>query len=240
MRDCTFPDGSARRSEHSSASRSAASITAVNADIGDRVGRGSVLASLSATTYRYQLSEAEAQLAETRAQLAQARLDAARQERLYEEGAASETRLETARAQAGSLASLADARSAQIDVAREALSDTSVRAPFSGRIARRLVEPGTQVSPGQPILELDGERLEAVFVSAREPARRRLDRRSGDAPCEQRQCRRAKRTDQGHFQPRGLGRRVRGRGRRRVRPAKGCRRARSSKIGLPRTDSETV
>ena len=152
-------------------------VTAVNADIGDRVGRGSTLASLSATTYRYQLSQAEAQLAETRAQLVQAQQDAARQERLFEEGAASESRLETARAQAGSLSSLANARSAQIGVAREALSDTRLRAPFSGRIARRLVEPGTQVSPGQPVLEIDGAQLEATFVL---PASRRQEVAVGD------------------------------------------------------------
>ncbi|MEE4212694.1 MAG: efflux RND transporter periplasmic adaptor subunit [Parvularcula sp.] len=138
-------------------------IASMSADIGDRVGRGNVIASLDPASYRLEVAGAQANLAESRARLNQARLDEERQEYLYSEGAASQARLENARAQLGSLGAIADANEAQLGVAREALSDTRLRAPYSGQIARRMVEPGTQVSPGQPVYELDGTQLEVTF-----------------------------------------------------------------------------
>jgi RND family efflux transporter MFP subunit len=149
-------------------------ISRMDADIGESVGRGAVLAALDNADYRLQVAQASATLAETDARLKRARLDEERQESLFERGAASESRLEQARSEANSLASIASANRAQLGLAREALSDSSLRAPFGGRIARRLVEPGTQVSPGQPVYEIDGTRLEVAFsVNARQ--RERLD-----------------------------------------------------------------
>lgn len=144
-------------------------ITRMNADIGESFGRGSVLAALDSSDYRLQVAQASATLAETTARLERAKLDENRQKSLFERGAASETRLEQAQAEARSLASIAAANRAQLGIAREAVSDSALRAPFSGRIARRLVEPGTQVSPGQPIFEIDGAQLEVAFsVNARQ------------------------------------------------------------------------
>ncbi|WP_159456622.1 efflux RND transporter periplasmic adaptor subunit [Altererythrobacter xiamenensis] len=138
-------------------------IASMSADLGDRVARGNVIATLDPASYRLEVARAQANLAESRARLDQARQDEQRQEYLYSEGAASQARLEDARAQLGSLGAIADANEAQLGVAREALSDTRMRAPYSGQIARRLVEPGTQLSPGQPVYELDGSQLEVSF-----------------------------------------------------------------------------
>ena len=138
-------------------------IASMSADLGDRVGRGSVIASLDPASYQLEVAGAQANLAESRARLNLARQDEERQQYLFSEGAASQARLENARAQRGSLAAIADANEAQLGVARESLSDTRLRAPYSGRIARRLVEPGTQVSPGQAVYELDGNQLEVTF-----------------------------------------------------------------------------
>ena len=138
-------------------------LTSVRAEIGDRVGRGAVVATLDSATYRFNAASADAQVVETRARLARARQEAERQRALFAEGATSETRLETADAEVNSLEALLDAGQAQAGSARETLSDTRLRAPFSGRVARRIVEPGTPVSPGQPVLELDGFGTEVVF-----------------------------------------------------------------------------
>lgn len=135
----------------------------MSADLGDSVGSGAVLASLDAASYRLEVERARANLAESNARLAQARQDSDRQAVLFAEGAASEARLESARAQSESLQAIANANRAQLGIAVESLSDTRLRAPFGGRIARRLVEPGTQVSPGQPVFELDGRQLEVSF-----------------------------------------------------------------------------
>lgn len=48
------------------------------------------------------------------------------------------------------------AAQSQLDIARQALSDTMIRAPFSGRVAGKPMQPGTVVSPGQTIVRLIG------------------------------------------------------------------------------------
>lgn len=57
--------------------------------------------------------------------------------------------VQTARAQV-------DVASAQVDIAKQALSDAQIRSPFAGRVSGNPTQPGTVVSPGQPILRLIG------------------------------------------------------------------------------------
>ena len=45
-------------------------LTSVRAEIGDRVGRGAVVATLDSATYRFNAASADAQVVETRARLA--------------------------------------------------------------------------------------------------------------------------------------------------------------------------
>jgi HlyD family secretion protein len=49
-----------------------------------------------------------------------------------------------------------DTAQAQINIAKQALADTQIRAPFDGRIAGKPMQPGTVVSPGQGIVRLIG------------------------------------------------------------------------------------
>ncbi|MGB7406150.1 MAG: efflux RND transporter periplasmic adaptor subunit, partial [Pacificimonas sp.] len=53
-----------------------------------------------------------------------------------------------------------------LGIARESLSDTTLGAPFAGRVARRLLEQGAQAQPGEPVLEIDGIGLEVSFTVA--------------------------------------------------------------------------
>lgn len=139
-------------------------VASVRAEIGDPVQRGEVLATLDGRTYQLETARAEARLAETTARLRAAEQDAQRQAELLEAGAASESRYETAVAERSGLREIARAQRAEIGIARESLSDTNLRAPFSGRIARRAIEPGQQVGSGQVVFEIDGTGgVEATF-----------------------------------------------------------------------------
>jgi RND family efflux transporter MFP subunit len=45
---------------------------------------------------------------------------------------------------------------AQVDLARESVADTEVRAPFTGRISGSPIQPGTVVGPGTPVARVVG------------------------------------------------------------------------------------
>ena len=47
-----------------------------------------------------------------------------------------------------------DQAAAHLEVARKALSDARLRAPVSGYISKRLIEPGSTASPGSPAFEI--------------------------------------------------------------------------------------
>lgn len=105
---------------------------------------------------------------EAKALLAEAEKNVARFRKLQQEKIASEAEME--RAQADYLVnlnryqdSLQDARErqallaqrrAELDIARQQLTDTSVRAPFDGVIQQRLVSMGEFVASGSPVLVL--------------------------------------------------------------------------------------
>lgn len=116
-------------------------IESLNADVGDRVAAGQVLASLRKTT-----SGADA--AETALARQTAQQNFERVTRLHEAGAASQAELDNAR--------LALERS------RERVS---IAAPASGVILRRDAEPGQMVSAGQGVLFLAETRY-GVIVDA--------------------------------------------------------------------------
>jgi len=143
-------------------------VASIPYDIGDAFRRGAPLARIDAKIYQMRLAEAQANLMESKARATEANLNLERQRTLFEKSAASKAELERAEAQVGSLSGLAKANAARVGLARDALSDAALRAPFSGRVARRLVEPGAQVMPGEPVLEIDGIALEVRFSVSNE------------------------------------------------------------------------
>jgi RND family efflux transporter MFP subunit len=56
-----------------------------------------------------------------------------------------------------SSAAIASAKAIVVD-ADVSIDDSSIRAPFAGRVAKRLVDPGMMATVGTPVLELDGGR----------------------------------------------------------------------------------
>ena len=123
-------------------SRLAAAIVELKAREGDAVNAGAVLVRLEDTALRAAASAAEA------SDQAAAR-DLKRAEALLAKGAATRNEAENA-------ATAAERTRAAVVGAREALSYASIRAPFAGRILRKLASAGDIVNPGEPLLELEG------------------------------------------------------------------------------------
>ncbi len=142
-------------------SKLTAQVLEVNIEEGMEVEQGQVLARLDDSNVRRSYELAEAQLASARTQRAEtvALLDEAkaryqRTQSLVDRQLASEAELDSARASAESLAARlkrveADIEVAgrQLDIYRQQLDDTIIRAPFAGVIVAKNAQPGEMISP---------------------------------------------------------------------------------------------
>lgn len=158
--------------------RVAGPLISVPVDGGQQVRRGQLLARIDArdfetviATVEAGLSEAQAQLLGARAELLRAESNYARYRRLYEKDYVSKAELDQSRAardlaQANVEATLSriEGLKARLQDARDALEDTSLRAPFNGYVAEKFVDNFQMVMARQEILNLqDVSSIEIVF-----------------------------------------------------------------------------
>ncbi len=141
-------------------SRLSASIVELELREGDVVEAGKTLVRLNADALSAAVSAAEARDEA-------ANRDLKRAEALLAKGAATRNEVENATtAAAGARAALTSAR--------ETLSYATVRAPFAGRIAKKLASVGDTVSPGTPLLEMEGAGGLEVVASVESAVHQRL------------------------------------------------------------------
>ena len=112
---------------------------------GQMVSSGEVLIELDPLPFRAQLRAAEAQRAKDAALLENARRDLDRYENLLKLDSTTAQTRDTASATVQQLAAAVANDEAQLDLAKLALTYTTIRAPFSGRIGARLVDAGNLV-----------------------------------------------------------------------------------------------
>lgn len=172
---------------------SAGKIKSVLVDVGDKVSRGQVIAELENSDLEARLQQAKANLEQARLGLDQAdarvkqaevkaELDETnlkRTQALFEQGAASQQQLDAARtAAAVSQEDLAVARAAlaaaqaqvaaaeaAVRQAEVALENTYIKAPVSGEVAARLLEPGALAQGAVVTLVTSGERQVEIGVT---------------------------------------------------------------------------
>lgn len=140
---------SARRAELST--RLVGRVESVRVRPGDRVRAGQLLL----TVERASLTAAERQAASA-LELATANLR--RVERLYADSAAPLVQLEAARN------ALVQAEG-QVRAVRADLGYADIRAPFDGTVASRLVDPGDNAAPGQPLLVIEDRGAREIVVT---------------------------------------------------------------------------
>ncbi len=136
-------------------------------DVNDFVDAGKVIMRFTDTEQRAALTRAEASLEEGQARYAEAEQEFERVSNMFENGTVSKARFEQAKANRdAAMARLTAARSG-VATAKEQLEYTVVRAPYAGIVAKRHVEMGELVSPGQPLIT--GLSLQSLRVNVDVP-----------------------------------------------------------------------
>ena len=129
--------------------RAAGFLTSINFKDGDIVKKGDLLFVIEPPPYEAKVKQAEANLATAQATLVRSSLEYTRQLQLIKQNATSQSTVEQWRAQRDSDEAAVQLNKANLDLARINLSYTQVRAPFTGRIDRHLVDVGNLVGSGQ-------------------------------------------------------------------------------------------
>ena len=129
-------------------------INEVRVNVGDRVQRGDVLATLQSDTLRAELAQAEGLLAEATASAQEAKAQSDRARSLQQQGFFSNAQLsQTLAADASAQARVQSAR-AMVQLQSVRLSQTQVRAPDAGVISARQATVGSVVGAGTELFRL--------------------------------------------------------------------------------------
>jgi len=146
-------------------SRAAGELQGLAVREGDTVSAGQVLARVDATETQARLRQAREQAEAARAQIDTAQRQFDNNKALVDQGFISRTALDTSQNALNAARATHQAALAAADMARKGLDDTVLRAPISGLVSQRLVQPGERVGIDSRIVEIvDLRQLEVEAV----------------------------------------------------------------------------
>lgn len=144
--------------------RIAGTLTSVTREPGDQVAAGDLLATIDARDIQAAIAAAREKITATEAAVEQARLDNERLQRLYEEDLIARVRTERASVRLRELEAQQKAAQSELKAQQTNLSYTRLTAPFDGLVAEKLVDTGSFVGPGQPLLVLEDRHTMRIEV----------------------------------------------------------------------------
>jgi len=139
--------------------RTGGEVMMVAARAGETVRAGQVIAAMDTRDLKLRALQAEATMQGNRAEALMAQQKLERMRPLREQNYVSDNETSNAERQLEIRNAQVSASAAALAQVRQQMADAVVRAPFDGRIAERLVEPGQSVAPGTPLLKIVDLRL---------------------------------------------------------------------------------
>jgi RND family efflux transporter MFP subunit len=133
---------------------------------GSYVGRGQALVQLDVRVATLSASEAEANVETARAQKQAAESECARYERLFQRGVITQQEYDRQTTSCKTATTSTAAAETHVELARQQLSDGTVRAPFPGLVSERYVSIGEYVTPSTKVahvVDIDPLRLELTI-----------------------------------------------------------------------------
>ena len=137
-------------------------------DVGQKVRQGDVVAVLDNTDYKLAVEAAQQQLAAAQAQARQAESDRQRLSTLKTDGSVSPSDEEKAQSNAQTTRATAEADARKLDLARNRLEYTTLRASQDGVVTSVKFEVGQVMAEGQPIVSIAKELEPEIVVNVPE------------------------------------------------------------------------
>jgi membrane fusion protein, multidrug efflux system len=136
-------------------------ITRVVVQEGDKVGAGSLLCAQDEDELLLAVQAAEAQLAQAQAQAEQAKRDNDRAQSLLEKRSVTKQSAQLAETNYNATMAMTRAAESNLGLAKSRLRKSRITSPIAGEVAKRMVQPGEVLSPGQPVFDVvDNRTLE--------------------------------------------------------------------------------
>lgn len=139
----------------------AAELLSLTVREGDQVKADQVIGKLDPQEFETRLQQARQQAASAKAQWQIAQQNLENNQALVQQGFISRNALDTSLSNAAAARATYEATQSAVDLASKALKDSVVRAPISGQISQRFVQPGERVG-------VDGRIVEVVDLSTLE------------------------------------------------------------------------
>lgn len=135
---------------------------------GEPVRAGQVLVRMDGAEYEARVAQARGNLNNARAQLDIAAKTRDNNLALVERGFISKNALDNSASQYAAAKASVDAAQGALDLVQKSLNDTVIRAPISGLVSARMVQPGEKVAPDNKLLEIVN--LQKMELEAAVPA----------------------------------------------------------------------
>lgn len=142
-------------------------VKAVHYDVDDYVTAGSVVIELENDEQRARLDQAQAQQQEVQAAVEEAEKNFARVEQLLEKGTLSQSDYDKSKAALERARARLEQARAAVAQAQQQLDYTLIKAPYTGIVTERFIEPGELAQPGRRLIA--GLSLERIRVTASVP-----------------------------------------------------------------------